>query len=153
MNLSAHFTLEEFVESQTAARRGIDNTPSPDAFDAMKDLCEAVLEPLREALGPVRISSGYRCEALNRAIGGSGASQHCKGQAADISVPGRSLAEVFNWIQAHADYDQLIREFPPRGWVHVSYIKSGVVARKSSLLATIQDGRTVYTPWKGPVTT
>ena len=101
------------------------------------------------ALGPVHITSGYRSPALNVAIGGSKVSAHMEGKAADINVPGKSLAEVFNWLQANAPYDQIIREFPPGGWVHVSYDVDR--NRLQGLLAMSENGKTVYRPQDGPV--
>lgn len=133
MKLTEHFDLDEFLESQTATRKGIYNTPPVEAVDYISNLCEAVLEPLRLALGPVRILSGYRSPDLNFAIGGSPSSQHMRGQAADLMLPGKPLNEVWNWIFDNANYDQLIREFPPGGWIHVSYI--GTPTRRESLLA------------------
>lgn len=144
MNLSPNFTLDEFVRSQEGTRRGIDNIPPQPVIDCLRDLCEKVLEPLREALGPVHISSGYRCPALNKAIGGAANSQHILGQAADIEVPGHSLDEVFNWLAENTPFDQIIREFPPGGWVHVSYSRTR--QRGTKLLASLQKGRTVYSP-------
>lgn len=155
MNLSAHFTLDEMTSSQTAERQGIDNTPNEAQLDHLQNLCVKVLEPLREALGPVLISSGFRCLALNKAIGGvdrpGRVSQHTEGKAADISVKGKTLAEVYNWLLAHKElgWDQIIREFPPRGWVHVSL--DALQARGHGLLATHVDGRTIYTPQDTPV--
>ena len=152
MKLTEHFYLEEFTDSQTADRQGIDNTPPPAAIEAMQALCTHVLEPLRASLGPVSISSGYRCLALNRAIRSGDNSQHVRGEAADISVKGHTLAEVFNWLQAHAPFDQLIREFPPRGWVHVSHTRLYQRQRGMSLLATLKpDGSTAYPSQFGPV--
>ena len=152
MKLTEHFDLEEFTDSQTADRVGIDNTPPPEAIEAMRALCTHVLEPLRAALGPVSISSGYRCLALNRAIRSKDSSQHVRGEAADISVKGLTLAEVFNWLQAGGGFDQLIREFPPRGWVHVSYAYVRTTQRGMSLLAILQkDGSTAYPLQPGPV--
>ena len=142
MKLSSNFDLAEFVVSQQATRQGIDNTPSDDVIVALMALCEHILEPLRQALGPVRISSGYRNPALNRAIGGAAHSQHCLGEAADLSVIGRELTEVFNWIYSNAPFDQVIREFPPGGWVHVSY--SRTENKRIGLLAKTVNGRTVY---------
>jgi len=128
--LSANFTLREFVKSQTAARKGIDNRPPAEAVDALRRLCAAVLQPAREALGPIIVTSGFRCEALNAAIGGSAQSQHCRGEVVDIEalsseISNHALAE---WIKAHCPYDQLILECysrgePKSGWVHVSYVE------------------------------
>ena len=85
MTLTKHFTLEEFTRSSTAKARGIDNTVPEKLIPALRNLCETVLEPLREqAKEPVEISSGYRCPALNRAVGGKNTSQHMKGEACDI---------------------------------------------------------------------
>lgn len=144
MNLSPNFTLDEFVISQEAVRRGIDNTPPEEIITRLSALCMNILEPVRRALGPVAITSGYRCPALNAAIGGSSASQHMVGRAADIHVPGRSLEDVYNYIYRNLLFDQLIREFPPGGWVHVSYDPQR--NRKEGLLATRQAGRTLYEP-------
>ena len=153
MNLSAHFELAEFVISQTATRMGIDNTPPEWAIDNLKNLCVKVLEPLRKALGPVVITSGYRCVALNKAIGGSTASAHMEGKAADISVKGKTLAEVYNWLQANAKvlmYDQIIREFPPGGWIHVGFDPAR--NRRQNLLASRgKDGKTSYSVQDAPV--
>ena len=70
-NLSDHFTLYEFVTSQTASRKGIDNTPPPEVVERLRALCADILEPARVALGPLHISSGFRCPKLNKSIGGS----------------------------------------------------------------------------------
>lgn len=125
--LSPHFHLSEFVTSQTAERRGLDNTPPAWAIDNLRDLCLKVLEPVRVHFDrPVVISSGYRAPAVNRAVGGAASSQHCMGQAADIEVPGVSNVDLANWIWRKLNYDQLILEFytpgqPSSGWVHVSW--------------------------------
>ncbi|MEZ5688681.1 MAG: D-Ala-D-Ala carboxypeptidase family metallohydrolase [Caenibius sp.] len=125
--LSPHFHLSEFVHSQTAARRGIDNTPPPWVVANLERLCRKVLEPVRAHFArPVIVSSGYRCLALNRAIGGSSTSQHCRGEAADIEVPGVSNVDLAKWIDGNLLFDQLILEFytpgqPSSGWVHASH--------------------------------
>ena len=122
--LTKHFHLSEFTRSQTAVRRGIRNVPGPNQVAALKLLCEKVLEPVREHFDkPVRISSGYRSPALNRAIGGSPTSQHSKGEAADFTIPGVPNREVLEWMHKNLSYDQLIDEFNPGGWIHVSYSK------------------------------
>lgn len=127
MRLSENFQLHEFTRSQTATRRGIDNTPGQQEIASLRLLCEKVLEPVRAHFGaPVRISSGYRSPALNRAIGGSRTSQHAKGEAADFEIAGVSNVEVCRWMEARLNYDQLILEFytpgiPNSGWIHVSY--------------------------------
>ena len=86
MRLSKNFTLSEFTRSATASRKGIDNTPSAKDIVNLQHLVSKILQPMRNALGPIRITSGYRSPAVNRAIGGSTKSQHCKGQAADIQI-------------------------------------------------------------------
>ncbi len=153
MNLSSHFELEELIRSEVATRKGIDNTPPEWVIDNLQNLCVKILEPLRTALGPVLITSGYRCEQLNLAIGGSKTSSHMEGKAADLSVRGKTLAEVYNWLLAHKEplmYDQIIREFPPGGWIHVSF--DPAKNRRQGLLATAAKGKTIYLPQDTPVT-
>ena len=136
MRISKHFSLAEFTRSQTATRRGIDNTPTPSAKINMRHLCKYVLEPLREEVGaPIFISSGYRCAQLNGAIGGSATSQHMEGKAADIIVTGWTPREVCDWIYANLEYDQLIMEFFQ--WTHVSFTaRAGTQNRNEYLDAT-----------------
>ncbi len=121
MNLSKHFSLKEFTRSQTAARFGIRNEPTPEAIMRMMALCENILEPLREEVGrPVIITSGYRSPELNQRIGGSNWSQHMRGEAADIVIPGFSPLAVCKLIvELDLPFDQLIHEFGE--WAHVSY--------------------------------
>lgn len=122
MNLTEHFTLAEMVRSQTATRRGIDNTPGPAEIAALRELCLHVLEPVRAHYGrPVIVTSGYRSPMLNKRIGGSATSQHCKGEAADFTVPGVPNLHVCRWMEAKLNYDQLIYEFGEGGWVHASW--------------------------------
>ena len=147
MNLSKHFTLEEFTKSQVGQRLDIDNTPNEEDIENMKLLCENVLEIVRENLGPVHVNSGYRSPELNKAIGGTGTSQHCRGQAADIEVPSVSNSDLAKWITAKCDFDQLILEcytsgVPTSGWVHVSYKSSG--NRKQTLTSHMARGRMQY---------
>jgi|TARA_B100002019_G_C21269979_1_gene601654 nicotinamidase-related amidase len=150
MRLSENFTMAEFTKSQTAERKGIDNTPEGEHLEAAKALFENVVQPVRDHFGPTVINSGYRSPALNEAVGGSSRSQHCKGQAADIEVPGTPNAELAEWIVDNVDFDQVILEFytpgiPDSGWVHVSYKADGD-NRKSILTAMKEDGKTVYKP-------
>src|SRR5687767_2391133 len=120
--LTEHFTLAEMTRSTTAVRKGIPNLPSVDNVRALKLLCAKVLEPVREHFArPVIVTSGFRAPRVNVAVGGSGTSQHCLGEAADFTVQGVSNLEVCQWIQANLDYDQLIYEFGEAGWVHCSY--------------------------------
>ena len=148
MKLSKNFTLQEFTKSQTALRQGIDNTPEGEHLEAAKKLFENVVQKVRDNFGPTVINSGYRGPALNEAVGGSKTSQHCKGEAADIEVPGVPNADLAEWIRDNLDFDQLILEFytpgiPDSGWVHVSYKADGN-NRKSILTASRIDGKTVY---------
>jgi len=147
MKLSANFTLREFTKSQTASRRGIDNTPSPEHLDNAIALFENVVQPVREHFGPTIITSGYRSPDLNAAIGGSATSQHSSGQAVDLEVLGVSTAEVCEWIALATDFDQLILEFytpgdTNSGWVHVSY--AGANNRGETLTASKVNGSTQY---------
>lgn len=148
MQLSKNFTLQEFTKSQTAERRGIDNTPSQEHLENAEALFADVVQPVREFFGPTVINSGYRSSELNEAIGGSSTSQHCKGEAVDIEVPGVPNAEVALWIRDNLQFDQLILEFytpgiPDSGWVHVSYTDYGP-NRGECLTAMKENGRTVY---------
>lgn len=131
--MSEHFTLVEFTRSATAMDKGIDNTPSLTVVYRLQQLCLSVLEPLRKRFGVIRVTSGYRCEALNKAVGGVSNSQHVTGEAADIHVTGMEEAKkLAAYIEQSTDFDQLIYE--PRGngntrkaprWLHVSYKASG----------------------------
>lgn len=120
-----YFSIRELTKSETACRRHIDNTPSPEARKNLELLVEKVLDPLREAYGkPIRVTSGYRSPKLNRAVGGGASSQHVKGQAADICTTGDTPEEnkqLYDLIkQLGLPFDQLINEYG-YNWVHVSY--------------------------------
>lgn len=142
VRVGRHFSLAEMLRSETAARAGISNLPTEQRIlDNLMALCAHILDPLRDALGPVNVISGYRTEVVNAMVGGSRTSQHMDGEAADLSVSGHTLDDVFLWIRGNAPYDQVLREFPPGGWVHVSY---GPRNRRQALLATKRDGQTVY---------
>jgi len=148
MKLSKNFTLAEFTKSQTALRRGLDNTPKDEHLEAAKSLFENVVQPVRDKFGLTVLNSGYRGEELNEAVGGSSKSQHCKGEAVDLECPGTSNYEVAKWIELNLDFDQLILEFytpgiPDSGWVHVSY-KGDEGNRSQSLTAMKEGGKTVY---------
>jgi len=127
MKLTANFSLNELTKSQTAERKGIDNTPSGDHQDNLKKLCENVLQPVRDHFEQVvSVSSGYRSPELCTAIGSKTTSQHAKGEAADFEIFGVSNKELADYINETLDYDQLILEFwnesdPNSGWVHCSY--------------------------------
>lgn len=146
MKLSNNFSLAEMTRSSTAVKKRILNEPNEAQIENLRILCENVLQPLRDALGPIHISSGFRSVELNTAIGGSSSSQHCalKGAASDIDM-GKRNAEVFNYIKDHLIWDQLIWEFGDDNnpsWVHVSYNEGH--NRKQILKAIKQGGRTKY---------
>jgi zinc D-Ala-D-Ala carboxypeptidase len=144
MKLSENFTLAEMTKSRTAKAKGFDNAPGQKELEALKLLCENILEPLRRHVkGPVFISSGFRSKKLNDLIGAA-SSQHTKGEAVDIDIPGRN-AEVFNYLKV-CDVDQLIWEFGDDNepsWVHVSYKAKG--NRNEHLKAEHVKGKVVYT--------
>lgn len=153
MNLSKNLTLFEMTRSETAKRKGIDNTPGAQEIENMKILAEKIFQPIREHFGvPIYISSGYRSKKLNKAIGGSSTSQHCKGEAIDIDMDGHSHItnrEIFNFIKDNLNFDQLIAEFKQGndlGWVHVSYKPIGN-QRKQILIATKGTFGTKYSPY------
>ena len=150
MNLTANFTLHELTKSETALRMGFDNTPGEKETAALKLLAEKVLQPVRDHYGKgVKVNSGFRSPESNAAVGGSRTSDHCKGQAADIEIPGVPNAELAQWIMDNLDYTQLILEFytpgiPDSGWVHVSYDPNNL--KKQELTATKVAGKTQYLP-------
>ena len=111
VRLSKNFTLQEYTKSQTATRKGIDNTPGEEHLAKAKSLFENVVQNVRDNFGVTVINSGYRGPALNEAVGGSEKSQHCKGEAVDIECPGTPNYDVASWIAENLDFDQLILEF------------------------------------------
>ena len=141
MILSKNFALKEFTKSVSAIRNGIDNEPTKEHIRSIQLLVKFILQPLREALrSPIRITSGYRSEALNKAT-----SQHCKGQASDIQfkVDGVMDNKVI-WdkvIELELPFDQMINEFE-YSWIHISYNHEH--NRKSLLEAYKENGRTKY---------
>ena len=152
MQMSPHFKLSEFTKSETAIRKKIDNTPNAEHAQNLKNVCEKILEPVRNHFGkPVRINSGYRGPALNAAVGGSSKSQHCNGEAVDFEIDGLANPELAKWVTENCEFDQCILEFydpkegPNSGWVHASYTTSGP-NRKQILTAVTENGKTVYKP-------
>ncbi len=141
MKLSKNFYLSEFTLSQTAARHNIDMTVSDEVEKNLRLLCDKILQPIRDSLGPVYVSSGFRPKELNTLIGGSKTSQHVLGQAADFSVSGLAPLVVCQWVDEHLIYDQLIHEFG--SWIHVSFKDN---PRNQSLTAFKRNGDTVYKP-------
>ena len=147
--ISKHISYKEGVYSNTATRRGIDNTPNEEQLDNMELIADEVFEPLREwVAGPIKINSFFRCPELNTAIGGSSKSQHCKGQAIDIDDTfGKATnAEMYNWIKENLDFDQMIWEFGDDNnpnWVHVRNV-SEKENRNRCLLAYKENKKTKY---------
>ena len=127
-NVTKHFTIEELYASATAKARGINNKPDVHQMINLVYLAAYVLEPLRVAMNePVKIGSGFRCQALNRAVGGVSNSQHLTGQAVDLCIDGdlKKGRRWFDYIRNHLPFDQLIWEKNPKTgsyWVHVSYV-------------------------------
>jgi len=150
MQLSANFTLSEMVKSETALRYDMNNTPGDLEIENLKVLCEKVLQPVREHYGKgVKVNSGFRHPEVNAKVGGSKTSDHCKGQAADIEIPGVANADLAEWIKNNLDFTQLILEFytpgvPDSGWVHVSYDSANL--KKQVMTAMKENGKTVYKP-------
>lgn len=146
MRLSKNFVLSEITRSNTAKRLGIDNEPTKKDLENLQRIVTNLLQPVRNHLGPIRISSGYRSKELNRAIGGSNKSQHSKGEAVDIQFwrDGQMCnKEVYDWIIDNAvEFDQMINEFD-FSWIHISLKKSN--NRREVLEAyKDEDGDTKY---------
>ena len=148
MYMTKNFSYFEMIKSPTADRMGVSNEPTTEHVINLVNLCNFILQPVREEFGPIRISSGYRSPALNAKIGGSGKSQHCNGEAADFESSRISNPKLAAWIAKNLEFDQLILEFydgknPNSGWVHCSYKKDGT-NRKSTLTALKVKGKTQY---------
>ena len=155
MKLSKNLSLKEMTKSRTALRRGIDNSPTLEHIENMKALAENIFQPIRDHFGvPIYISSGYRYEALNNAIGGSKTSQHSKGQAIDLDRDAHSQphnSDLFIFVKDNLDFDQMIWEFGTDDnpdWVHISYNPDG--KQRNQLLVAYKDSnnRTRYKQWK-----
>lgn len=150
MNLTPHFSYEELTRSQTAEKLGIENIPDLEQLANMKFLCETILEPLRSHFKkPVKITSCFRNQAVNIAVGGSDTSQHCKGEAVDCEIVGIPNNVIADWVSEHLLFDQIILEFykPSEGinsgWVHISVRRNGT-NRKSKLIALKNGKKTIY---------
>lgn len=147
VQLTQNFFLDEFCRSQTAARMGraVEIEVGSDYHQRLKLLCELILQPLRDALGPVTVTSGFRPLWLNALVGGSPTSSHPEALAADIVVAGHAPHQVAAWIAENIDEDvrdQLILEFDE--WVHVSIAMPGEPARGEVLTARHSTGGTSY---------
>lgn len=126
--MGKYFTVNELCKSDTARLRGIDNTPNATQISNMEELIKNVLDPLREAYGkPINVNSGFRCLALNKAVGGAKNSEHMTGCAADIDVHSiQGNKQLFDLIQKlNLPFRQLIDE-SNFSWVHVSYNKNDI---------------------------
>lgn len=148
MKLSPNFSLAEMIKSETALRHGMDNTPTQAIISNLQLLALSVLQPVRDHFARgVKVNSGYRSPDVNARVGGSRTSDHCKGMAADIEIPGVPNHDLASWIRDNLSYTQLILEFytpgvPDSGWVHVSYDPADL--KKQDLTAISQNGRVVY---------
>ena len=155
MRLSRNFMLREFVNSTTASRKGISNKPTEVHLANLKLLIDNVIQPIRDKIGPIRVTSGYRSPALNRAIGGSSRSQHSKGMAADIQFVRDNEMDnkvIFDTIlEMGLDFDQMINEFDYK-WIHISYNSK---KNRKQVLEAYKDGnnktkyKEVQTNFKG----
>jgi hypothetical protein len=146
--LTKNFSLHELTKSETAARHDMDNTPGSIEIANLTELAGKVLQPVRDHFAKgVHINSGFRHPDVNAKVGGSKTSDHCKGQAADIEIPGVANADLAAWVRDNLEFTQLILEFytpgiPDSGWVHVSYNPDNL--KKQVMTATKKDGKTVY---------
>ena len=148
MKLTPNFSLSEMTKSDTALRLDMDNTPNAVQVENLKTLCEKVLQPVRDHFGKgVKVNSGFRHPQVNAAVGGSTTSDHCKGMAADIEIPGVANGDLAQWIVDNLEFRQVILEFytpgvPDSGWVHVSFNPED--NKKQVLTAAKQRGKTIY---------
>lgn len=149
MELSADFKLWEFVTSTTADQNGIKNVPTEKEIANLRVLCRKILQPARKALGPLKISSGFRSETLNRFVGGASNSDHRLGYAADIIPYNSETKRLAEWVVKNCqEFDQVILEFgtvKKPNWIHLS---AAPINRKQVLRATYKDGKVVYQPIK-----
>jgi zinc D-Ala-D-Ala carboxypeptidase len=142
--ITKNFTLSEFLESETALRKGIPNTPTPAALKALTECTIPGMQRVRDLLAsPIVVSSGYRAPAVNRAVGGSSTSQHCMGEACDFKAPGFGTPlEIARFIvanKAKIGFDQIIQE---GAWVHISFVKAN--PRGQVLTAHFKNGKATY---------
>ena len=142
--LSPHFSLSELTVSAAASRKGLSNIPTGQALATLTETAKG-MERVRTLLGkPITVLSGYRAPAVNKAVGGAKNSAHMTGHAVDFICPGfGSPAQVASYLAKHlTDFDQMICEFPPDGWVHIGF---GPGKRGQELTARKVNGKTVYT--------
>lgn len=143
MNLSPNFTLEELIYSETAQRKGLDNTPTEEVKANLVRLAR-FLEEVRRVLGrPILINSAYRSPQVNEAVGSKSTSQHCLGCAADIRVPRLTPDDIIKLIlKSNIEYDQVIREFD--SWVHISIPNKFADKPRKSALVIDKNGTRPY---------
>ena len=146
MRLSKNFSRAEIEHSNTAKRLGISNEMSEKHLESMQRLIDNLIQPMRDAIGPIRISSGYRSPKLNKAIGGSSRSQHSKGEALDLQFWEKGKMNnrvIYEWVlESGVEFDQMINEFD-YSWIHIS-LKSK--ENRSQVLEAYKDekGKTAY---------
>jgi hypothetical protein len=165
--VSKYVSYEEVIHSNTAKNKGLDNNPTNEQLELIRECAVNVFDPLRIAGGPTKINSVFRGPELNKAIGGSSSSQHCVGLDPSKNSYGAAFdvddyywtrgknhmnnTEMGDYIRENLDFDQLIYEFPVNGypkWIHFSYRPDGK-NRKQVLIATKRNGKTTYLPYKG----
>lgn len=157
-NISEHISFQEATKSEAASRKGIANVPNEEQISNMKLLAEKVFEPMRLYISnnirkkntPIQINSFFRSAEVNKAVGGSTTSQHCKGEAIDIECHYSDFTnkDLFLLIKGKSVFDQLIWEFgddKQPAWVHVSFNKDN--NRKQVLRAISENGKTKYIPF------
>ena len=151
MQLSKNLTLNEVTKSNTAINHGIKNEPNAEQLENLKTIANEVFQKIRDHFGmPIKVSSGFRSEALNKKVGGSKTSDHMKGCALDIDMDGTSITnkQVFDYIRTHLQFRQLIWEFGTDtnpDWVHVSYVRGD---NKKQVLRAVKRGKkTAYVPF------
>ena len=148
--LTANFSLHELTKSETALRLDMPNEPGPAEIANLTTLAGEVLQKVRDHYGKgVKVNSGFRHPDVNAAVKGSRTSDHCKGQAADIEIPGVPNHELADYIAKNYKFTQVILEFytqgiPDSGWVHVSYDPNNL--KKQELTAMKVAGKTQYVP-------
>lgn len=141
--ISEHISYKEATQSQTAIRKGIDNTPNDEQLRSMKVVAKECFEPIRKWYGkPININSFLRVEELNTSIGGSKTSDHVNGCAIDMDTESDNR-KIFEWCIENLEFDQLIWEFGGK-WVHISFRSDGRPNRGTILDAEIVNGKTVY---------
>ena len=144
MNISEHFTMQEMTTTST----GLRNIPSRDQDRRIRVLVRRLLQPLRYAVGPIKVNSAFRSLEVNSAVGSHSGSQHVRGEAADIEGLQATNFELASYIYNNLDFDQMILEYEEDGqpkWIHVSYKETG--NRKETKIAIKKKTKTEYPPY------